>query len=228
MNSTRPARYLRAHARLQPAATLVAFAAALVAPSLLRAANDATDLAAAASQTKVALAGIGNFGRVDDRLFRGAQPQLSAIPGLKALGVNTIVRLNGEGADVAAEKKQAETLGMRFVNLPWSGTGLPTHEQVVAFLALLHDDPSAKVFVHCREGADRTGVFVALYRLEFNHWTAAQALAEMKQFHYHHFLLPHLENYVESFPSGMSADAELAKFQLPVSAAPPAIATVGP
>ena len=228
MNSTRPVSYQRARARLQTAAILGAFAASFLAPSLVRAANDATQQAAAASQARVAVRGIDNFGQVDDRLFRGAQPQISAIPALKALGVNTIVRLNGEGADVAAEKKQVESLGMRFVNLPWSGTGLPTHAQVVAFLALLHDDPSAKVFVHCREGADRTGVFVALYRLEFNHWTPAQALAEMKQFHYHHFLLPHLETYVESFPSGMSADAEMAKFQLPVSAAPPEIATVGP
>lgn len=228
MNSTGLVRYPRPRARLQTIVTLLAFAASLLAPSLLRAKNDATQQAAAASQAKVAVAGIGNFGQVDDRLFRGAQPQISAIPGLKALGVNTIVRLNGEGEDVAAEKKQVETLGMRFVNLPWSGTGLPTHAQVVAFLALLHDDPSAKVFVHCREGADRTGVFVALYRMEFNHWTVAQALAEMKQFHYHHFLLPHLEGYVASFPSGMSADAELAKFQLPVSVATPPVATVGP
>ena len=228
MKSTVLARYVRARARLQTTAVFAALAATFFVPGLLRADDHSAEQAAAASQARVAVPGIDNFGRVDDRLFRGAQPPLSALPGLRALGVNTVVRLNGEGADVAAEKKQVESLGMRFVNLPWSGTGLPTHEQVVAFLALLHDDPDAKVFVHCRFGADRTGVFVALYRLEFNHWTVAQALAEMKQFHYHHFLLPHLESYVESFPSGISADAELAKFQLPVSGAPPPIATVGP
>jgi protein tyrosine phosphatase (PTP) superfamily phosphohydrolase (DUF442 family) len=172
---------------------------------------------AAPAPGQITLPGIANFGQVDERLSRGAQPELTAFAALKARGVNTVVRLNGEG-EKPPEQKQVESLGMRFVYLPWSSDGLPSHEQIVTFLALLHDDPKANVFVHCRAGADRTGVMVALYRLEFDHWTAPQAVAEMKQFHYYSLFLPHLERYVESFPSSMSSDADFARFQLPAAA----------
>jgi len=36
-----------------------------------------------------------------------------------------------------------------------------------------------KVFVHCRFGDDRTGVFVAAYRMAFDGWPAQQAMEEM-------------------------------------------------
>jgi len=230
MKSTFSARRQRVRTRPQTRgfASAIAIVFTLFVASFLRADDEPPQQVPAASQAKISAAGIGNFGQVDARLFRGAQPELSAFAGLKALGFTTIVRLNGEGADVGAEKKQVETLGMHFVNLPWSGAGRPTHEQVVTFLALLHDDPSAKVFVHCLHGADRTGVMVALYRLEFSHWTVVQAMAEMKQFHYHHFFLPHLQTYVESFPSSLKNDAELAKLQAPVVAVAPAVAAIVP
>jgi protein-tyrosine phosphatase len=80
---------------------------------------------------------------------------------------------------------------------------------------LLRDDPNGKVFVHCRVGADRTGVMVALYRLTFSHWSMAQTLAEMRAFHYHHIWLPHLQRYVESFPATMASDRDLSQFGPP-------------
>jgi protein tyrosine/serine phosphatase len=166
-----------------------------IAPSMRAAGDASAPLAVRASVT-----GIDNFGQVDARLYRGAQPNLAAYAGLKALGIGTVVRLNGEGQDVAAEKAQVESLGMKFVNLPWSGLGEPSDAQIGAFLNLMRDSPTDKIFVHCREGADRTGVMVALYRMTFDHWTTAQAVSEMKVYHYHHMLLPHLQHFVQSFP----------------------------
>jgi protein tyrosine phosphatase (PTP) superfamily phosphohydrolase (DUF442 family) len=172
---------------------------------------------AKASLSKAPIVGINNFGQVDAHLFRGAQPEPAAYSELKALGIDTVVRFNPEGQDIAAEKNQVESLGMKFVSLPWSGLGQPTHEQVVSFLALLRDNPDAKIFVHCRLGADRTGVMVVLYRLTFSHWTAEQALAEMHEFHYHHLFLPHLQRYVQSFPSALSSDKDFLKFDQPIA-----------
>src|SRR5579862_3456751 len=194
---------------------IAALAEALLFASLLW----ATYRSVAPASRQVAFPGIANFGQVDDRLSRGAQPELTAFAALKARGVNTVVRLNGGGAQIPIEQKQVESLGMRFVYLPWSSDALPSHEQVVTFLALLHD-PATKAFVHCRAGADRTGVMVALYRIEFDHWTTSQAITEMNQFHYYFIFLPHLQRYVESFPATMNTDADLAKFQPPLSAVP--------
>ena len=191
------------------------------AAPVTRAANAKNaERAAKASPAKASITGIDNFGQVDAHLYRGAQPQPAAYAELKTLGIDTIVRFNPEGQDMAAEKSQVESLGMKFVSLPWSGLGEPTREQVVSFLSLLRDNPDAKIFVHCRLGADRTGVMVALYRLTFSRWDAARAVAEMHAFHYHHLLLPHLQRYVQSFSSAMASDKDLLKFDQPLAAYP--------
>ena len=77
-------------------------------------------------------------------------------------------------------------------------------------LRLADSRPSRqKVFVHCKRGADRTGVFVAAYRIAFDHWTPTQAMAEMNAFHYHYLFLPHLQRYVETFPAWLAAESSL-------------------
>lgn len=173
--------------------------------------------AAKVAPVKVAIAGIDNFGQVDAHLYRGAQPEPAAYAALRMLGIDTVVRFNPEGQNMAAEKAQVESLGMNFVSFPWSGLGQPTHEQVVSFLALLRDNPDSKIFVHCRLGADRTGVMVALYRLTFDHWNTTQVLAEMYAYHYHHLWLPHLQRYVEAFPAAIAADQDLLQFEQPIA-----------
>lgn len=84
-----------------------------------------------------------------------------------------------------------------------------THEQVVAFLTLLRDNPDKTIFVHYYRGADRTGVMVALYRITFDHWTTDQAIEEMEAFRYRYLFLPHLQHFVEAFPAELSSDPAL-------------------
>jgi len=37
------------------------------------------------------------------------------------------------------------------------------------------------VLVHCFGGIHRAGAFTAIYRMEYEHWTNAEAMAEMKR-----------------------------------------------
>jgi protein tyrosine/serine phosphatase len=157
-------------------------------------------------EEKLALAGVSNFGRVNARLYRGAQPTSPGFARLRAMGIETVVRLSLGEEGGTAERSVVESLGMRFVNLPWSSVHDPNADQVVAFLTLMKEDPDRKVFVHCKAGADRTGVFVALYRIAFDHWTAERAIDEMKAFHYRWVFLPHLQAYVERFPSRLNSE----------------------
>jgi tyrosine-protein phosphatase SIW14 len=155
---------------------------------------------------KLALDGVANFGRMNDRLYRGAQPTAAGFARLRDMGVQTVVRLSLGEEGSAAERSVVESLGMRFVNLPWSSVHDPNADQVLAFLTLMKEDPDRRVFVHCKAGADRTGVFVALYRIAFDHWTPARAIDEMKAFHYRRLFLPHLQAYVEQFPARLSSE----------------------
>src|SRR5215813_12569781 len=110
--------------------------------------------------------GIPNAGRITEQLYRGAQPRSGGLKKLKELGVTTIVDLRGEQSKVRdREKQEAESLGIHFVSIPVSGWSPPTNEQVAQFLSIFHGNPQEKVFVHCQFGEDRTGVFVATYRM---------------------------------------------------------------
>src|SRR5260221_10813511 len=128
----------------------------------------ATPAARPAYGEKLKRAGIPNGGRVGEFLFRGAQPRSEGLQELKKLGVTTIVDLRGEDpGKIKWERQQAEALGLRFVNIPVSGWSPPSNEQVAQFLALFRSDPKQKIFVHCRFGDDRTGVFVATYLIAY-------------------------------------------------------------
>lgn len=67
---------------------------------------------------------------------------------------------------------------MEYVSVGLSGIFLPTKKQMSDILALLEDASRGPVFVHCRRGADRTGVVIACYRIAHDHWTTEQAIRE--------------------------------------------------
>src|SRR5580693_5945217 len=132
---------------------------------------------------KLHIAGVPNSGKINDHLYRGAQPRDPGLVELKKIGITTIVDLRGEDPEKFGwEEKKAESLGIRFVHIPVPGWAPPTNEQVAQFLAIFRDNPEEKVFVHCRFGDDRTGVFVASYRMAFEKLPADQALKEMYHF----------------------------------------------
>src|SRR5205814_8758160 len=145
---------------------------------------------------KLKIAGLPNGGRVNEVLYRGAQPHAEGMEALKKMGVTTIVDLRGENPGLReSEKKEAESLGMRFVNIPVSGWAPPSNTQVAQFLTLFRD-PKERVFVHCRFGDDRTGVFIAAYRMAYDGWPAQQAMNEMYFFGFNGFWHPSMKSFI--------------------------------
>ena len=155
---------------------------------------------------KIELRGLPNFARVTETLYRGAQPTTEGFAELKKLGIEIVVNFRDETHRIAAERRQVEALGLRYVSIPWNSRHRPANPQVAEFLELLRANPQRKFFVHCHHGADRTGVMVAAYRIALQNWTPPQALEEMDAFHFHRFWLHHLKSYVEDFPRQFVAD----------------------
>ena len=168
---------------------------------------------------KLKIAGVPNAGKISETLLRGAQPSPQGLVELKKLGVTTIVDLRGNRGPVARERAQAESLGMRFIDIPVSGWSAPANAQVAEFLRLFQQDPTQKIFVHCYFGRDRTGVMVAAYRMAQQNWTADQAVEEMYSFGFHYHWYPAMKSYVRRFPATFAGDHTFAPLQ-PVSAAP--------
>ena len=162
---------------------------------------------------KLKLTGLPNAGKVNDSLFRGAQPHSEGIEELKKLGITTVVDLRGENpALVERERKQAESLGLHFVNIPVSGWSPPTNAQVAQFLSLFADKKE-KIFVHCQFGNDRTGVFVAAYRMAHDRWLPRQAIKEMYFFGFNGFFHPAMKSYITDFPAKLKTAPDLAPFE---------------
>jgi protein tyrosine phosphatase len=76
-------------------------------------------------------------------------------------------------------------LGVRYVFL---GPDLVSRKRVPhdrppaidRFLALMDDAETYPVLLHCRAGLHRTGVMVAVFRMEYQGWSHEQAFEEMK------------------------------------------------
>lgn len=122
-----------------------------------------------------------NFGRVNDHLYRGAQPDELGIKNLKHLGVTLVINLRTTKEASKAESDQAAASGILYTNVPLAGMGRPTDAQVAKILSLIETAPGP-VFVHCEHGCDRTGTIIACYRIKHDHWTGASALQEAGEY----------------------------------------------
>lgn len=128
--------------------------------------------------------GVPNFHQVNDHIYRGAQPSKDGWKSLSALGVKTVIDLRGDPS-FQREAKAVQAAGMRFVSIPMSGIEAPADPVVQKVLALL--DANELVFVHCKEGKDRTGTVIACYRVAHDHWTNEKALDEARSYGMHWF-----------------------------------------
>jgi uncharacterized protein (TIGR01244 family) len=126
--------------------------------------------------------GVENFHQVDRNIYRGAQPTAEGLKSLADLGVKTIVDLRHGKEHADGEQQAAEKLGVRYINVPMSGLTPPTDDEIASILTVLNAADSGPVFVHCREGKDRTGVVIASWRIAHDHWSNDQALAEARSY----------------------------------------------
>jgi protein tyrosine/serine phosphatase len=124
------------------------------------------------------LPGLENVGRVAPNIFRGSQPAGNGYATLKTMGIRTVINLRTS----MSEKKQVEAAGMRSIEIPLSTFNNGDKEKVDRVVALLSDPANRPVFVHCRQGRDRTGIVVAAYRMKAQGWPLAAAEAEMDSF----------------------------------------------
>ncbi|HET7893336.1 MAG TPA: hypothetical protein VFL34_17540 [Candidatus Sulfotelmatobacter sp.] len=160
------------------------------------------------------MADIADFGKVNDFLYRGGQPKDDGVKQLQKFGIDTIVDLRGELAgSIENERERAESLGIRFINLPGSGWATPGDEEIARFFSLVGEQPRRKIFVHCWLGGDRSGMFIAAYRIAFEGWSAQQAIEEMRAFHYLRFWHPNMARWVKNFPERLAQSPELAPFR---------------
>ena len=86
----------------------------------------------------------------------------------------------------------------------------PVDRFVAKFLKIMDQPKHHPALIHCYAGKNRTGAFVAIYRMEYQRWPNEAAIEELKATGYseieeHNDLLTYLQTYR---PRGRASDGE--------------------
>lgn len=148
----------------------------------------ATTLNAAAPQARpetwarpIETKNLKNFYKLDEHVYRSAQPDENGFAYLKTLGVTSILNLRDYHNDDPGSKKP----DLNLFRVPMDAGKLKTAEVVAALRFIRQSE--GPVLIHCWHGSDRTGTISALYRIVFQNWSKEEALDELMHggFGYH-------------------------------------------
>lgn len=161
---------------------------------------------------------VKNFGQMDERFFRGAQPKESDYKDLAALGIKMVIDLRDD--PTSYEKREAEAAGMRYANIPMSDKDRPKNEQIASFFTIANDSANWPFYVHCVGGRHRTGLIGALYRYNKYGWDYDAVYKEMKNYDYYsRWGHSAIKDYVQDYYESMKLKADETQAATP-SAAP--------
>lgn len=144
------------------------------------------------------LKGLTNVGRVGPHLYRGAQPAPDGYATLKAMGVKTVVNLR----TTSSEKHAVEVAGMKSVEIPLSVLSDVNPGTVNAIIDIIKNSDNQPVYIHCRQGQDRTGIVVAAYRMKVGEWSYKDAEAEMQSFGFNDIWVE-LKEFIRDYARGL-------------------------
>jgi tyrosine-protein phosphatase SIW14 len=130
-------------------------------------------------------------------------------------GIKTVLNLQDEfpdpdvdrgfvGTGTVKESALCRQLGVRYVHLPpdlISRRDVPAHrpEAIDKFLAVMDDPANYPVLVHCRAGLHRTGVLVAVYRMEYQGYSPREAVRDLKANGFSEFACTSFNDYITQY-----------------------------
>ncbi len=130
-------------------------------------------------------------------------------------GIKTIVNLQEEAPDpdvfegfftqrTIKETEVCRRLGLRYVHigpdvLHPSEIPAKRPKAVDQFLAVMDDPANYPVLLHCRAGLHRTGILSAVYRMEYQGWTTARAIRELKAHGFGEYACSGANDYIKQY-----------------------------
>lgn len=141
---------------------------------------------------------IHNFHHVENGIYRGGELSDKDLELLKQVyGMKRIISLDPEiGSRIDPIVKN---LKMEHLMLPidssstvFSGNLRYIYNNLRTLFNL------QPVYVHCKHGADRTGLVIGLYRVKVNNWTCEQALAEARRYQFGVRISPAIQKFYQN------------------------------
>jgi protein tyrosine phosphatase (PTP) superfamily phosphohydrolase (DUF442 family) len=152
----------------------------------------------------------------EGKLIRSGQLSVDGLTkAVLEFGIRTVVNVQDDVPDpemitnwlntsTIPESALCRQLGVRYVHLPPDlisrQKGPPERADAIDhFLEIMDDPMNYPVLLHCRAGLHRTGCLAAIYRMEYQGWSRAQALEELKDHGFGIFFCSSANDYVKQY-----------------------------
>ena len=133
---------------------------------------------------------LGNFYRLDDKVYRSSQPDEDGFREIKALGIENVLSLRDYHSDDDGKKAGLTLFRVRME------AGTITEAQVIEALRIIRKS-EGPILIHCWHGSDRTGLVSAMYRIVFQGWTREAAIDELMHGGYgYHALYKNIPEFI--------------------------------
>lgn len=136
-------------------------------------------------------ASLKNFFRLDEKVYRSAQPDRKGFEELKRLGIRNVLSFRNHRAD----DRDAKGLGLTLYRVKMEA-GEIEDGQVVETLRIIRT-AKGPIVIHCWHGSDRTGLISAMYRILYQNWSKEEAIEELMKGGYgYHSLYRNIPEYI--------------------------------
>ena len=132
-----------------------------------------------------------NFYQVDNKLYRSEQPIGADVSTIHAHAIKTIINLRQGQDDNPALFGDTITL----IKEPLITWRVKLSDIARILYTIEKHQKTGAVLIHCRHGADRTGIVIAMYRVIYQGMSINEARTEMKYGDYgYHLIWKNLDN----------------------------------
>jgi protein tyrosine/serine phosphatase len=124
----------------------------------------------------IKVTGVPNLYRVSDLIYRSAQPTAYGFKQLEKMGIKTVINLRSERTD----HNDLAGTNLKYYEIPSMATEVKEAD-LFQFLKIVTNPVEGPYLIHCHHGADRTGLFIAVYRIVVQAWSREEAIMEMQK-----------------------------------------------
>lgn len=109
-----------------------------------------------------------NFHKVSNGVYRSSQPTMKKLEELKnKYGIKTVINLKSENRKSAYflfEEEKCRKLGLKLINVNIRSREMLTTKELLEYKRIMEEEMENPTLIHCKAGADRTGIFCTLYQ----------------------------------------------------------------
>jgi protein tyrosine phosphatase (PTP) superfamily phosphohydrolase (DUF442 family) len=143
-----------------------------------------------------------NFYKIDDKVYRSAQPDKKGFKELASLGIRNVLSFRDYHSD-----EDGKDLGFNLYRVKMEAGDITT-DKVVEALRIIRNS-EGPILIHCWHGSDRTGLVSAMYRIVFQGWSKEDANDELMHGGYgYHSMYRNIPEFIKQ------ADIEAIKKQV--------------